>query len=574
MVKSFNRIGREWVVMAVIALGATTAQARNVALLIGVGDYGSANLNLEGPPHDVAELRSVLQRRWGFASTDVRTLVNAQATRSGILDELRALQTRSAPGDDVLIYFSGHGTSALDGTARLPVPHGSGAFVPSGVGLPNAQRLYESVIEGRRDLRQLIEELDRGGRRVMVISDTCYSGNQVRSVADTTAAALLKPRMIPLVVSGPDAARRSRDEAQLAGRPASIDPYPYRSTAYIAAAAEGEVARDIPQRALIQFPTRSGRPHGALTDALLRVLEGDIAADVDRDGRLSVNELHRALSDFMALRAYGHTPQRLPAVTEDQHGLGSRSALAATGVSPAPSARDAPSPLRLRVAPGMAPATLRVLEAVPHLALVHDAHTSAELALRRPADGRVQLTSAAGDLLGEWPVADTERLQRQVHQLAWAQQLRQLAERHRRTTLAWDIYPEAQGGNFRIGQTLHFVARPDREAWLLLLNIDSSGLVSVLYPYTRAELRSLPAGDAHAIPGRAPHQQIVVKGPLGMDTQFAFAFDAPPAGLDRLVGLTDVAAGDARLAVLNALLEASSGRFAFAQTWMRTAAAK
>jgi hypothetical protein len=111
----------------------TQAQARSVALLVGVGDYRHPRLNLEGPAHDVRALRDVLLRRWGFQPADVQTLVDGQATRGAILQALRDLQARTAPGDDVFVYFSGHGVSALQGSAELPVPHGSGAFVPWGL---------------------------------------------------------------------------------------------------------------------------------------------------------------------------------------------------------------------------------------------------------------------------------------------------------------------------------------------------------------------------------------------------------------------------------------------------------
>src|SRR6218665_1905666 len=75
------------------------------ALLVGVGDYLHIN-DLEGPPHDVAALRDVLQRRWGFRPETIRTLGDGQASRANILGELAALERRSRPGDEPLGYFS------------------------------------------------------------------------------------------------------------------------------------------------------------------------------------------------------------------------------------------------------------------------------------------------------------------------------------------------------------------------------------------------------------------------------------------------------------------------------------
>jgi hypothetical protein len=265
-----------WVARATLALAlactlSAAAQARSLALLIGVANYGNAKWNLEGPVHDVNAMRDVLQRRWGFAPGDIRTLTDQQATRDGILAELKALQTRSAPGDDVFIYFSGHGTSALDGTLAVPVPHGSGAFVPFGIKAENQTLSLDQLIVGRTDLLPLLQALDDGGRRVWVVSDSCYSGNQTRSVHAEDSAPL-PARAIPLLVNYSEAARLERDEARAAGRTAP-PPYPYKNIGFLAASAEGEVAKDIRQADLRRYPTRSGKPQGAMTDALLRVLE-------------------------------------------------------------------------------------------------------------------------------------------------------------------------------------------------------------------------------------------------------------------------------------------------------------
>ena len=109
---------------------ATAAQAASVALLVGVGNYqpnGGVG-DLLGPKNDVEALRQVLINQWGFEAKNVKTLINEQATHTNILRELNSLSTRSQAGDHVFVYFSGHGTSALDYKMSLPLPHTSGGF--------------------------------------------------------------------------------------------------------------------------------------------------------------------------------------------------------------------------------------------------------------------------------------------------------------------------------------------------------------------------------------------------------------------------------------------------------------
>lgn len=553
----------------VLALGLASeaAWARRVALLVGVGNYPGlpARAQLQGPASDVDALLDVLTQRWGFERSDVVVLKDREATKAAILRELGALQRRSASGDEVLIYFSGHGTSAFDSVNATPVPHGSGAFVPSDFNISSAASGVDGLIVGRRDLLPLLQALDRGDRQLWVISDSCYSGQQVRSVQLFNDDEL-PSRMVPLAL-GREATDQRADLAK-AGAGSAAPPYPYRHVAYLAAAAEGERARDISGPALARVPTLDGRPHGALTDALLRVLSGQLPADLDGDGQLSLTEVHRAVADFMGQRAYGHTPQRLPSVAEDGYGLGQRPVLSMRGVA-ATVQRAKLEPLRVRAevyrGRALTDAQRAAVRQVADVALVGPDAPQADIVLRATEQDLVVL-AASGDLLIGMDAGNLAGLAGQMQQLAWAKRIRQLAEQNRRGTLALEVAPAAKGGNFRLGERLAFVVRPEREATLLLLNINAAGHVSVLYPNSADERTPLLAQQSRYIPGEAEHTHILVTPPLGMDMQFAFAFDAPPPGLDQLTGLAEVAATSENLRRLEQALQTMKGRFTFAST--------
>ncbi|RZS57114.1 caspase family protein [Sphaerotilus mobilis] len=540
-----------------------TAMAKRLALLVGVSHYDKLpQSRLEGPVHDVAALRDVLQRRWGYAPADVVTLVDRQASRAAILRELAALQQRSQPGDEVLIYFSGHGTSALDTQNQLPVPHGSGAFMPADLDPTRGGDM--GLLIGRTHLRPALQALDDGGRKVWVISDSCYAGQQVRSVATESTA--LPARMVPLLAGQ---ALQELDQAQKLGADAQTpEPYPYQSVAYLAASAEGETARDIPAKALHQMPTRDGKPHGALTDALLRVLEGELPADADGDGLLSLAEVHRGVSDFMSQRAYGHSPQRLPAVVDDRRALGQRAVLTQRGMAAPVRANAARQPLRVHLWPSLKPRQSE-LGGVPDLQMGVPP-TEADLVLRPALGGKVVLSARSGDVLAVAEPDGLADLRGTLLQLSYAKRLHAWAQAHRRAVLPAEIEPATFGGNFVDGQSLRFALRPDRAATLLLLNIDATGRVSVLYPAHAGEMQPLAAGDLRRIPGEGPTQALKVQAPYGMDVQHLFAFDSPPAGLDRLVNAQGLAPDDARLAALERTLQQMHGAFSHASTELRT----
>jgi hypothetical protein len=548
----------------------TTALAqhniRRVALLVGVGDYKQPQMNLEGPANDVAALHDVLVRRWGFRAQDIRTLVDAEATRANILGELEALSQRSAANDEVLVYFSGHGTSALDANLSaqlgIPLPHGSGAFVPVDF-KPEAGA--SGLIVGRSDLVPVFSSLEAAGRRLWVISDSCYSGQQVRSVQFGDSDEL-PVRMMPQLASKVAAAQRA--DLALAEAAPALDPYPYSATGFLSASTEGERAKDIPQRMLSRTPTLDGKPHGAMTDALLRVMEGQIPSDFDGDGMLTLNEVHRATSDFMAQRAYGHSPMRLPAVSEDMFGLGNSPVLSVQGAA-LPSKSQALKPLRVRFE-GVSNDLRTAVSGVPNVQVVTDtASADIVLLVSQKAPERLGVIAASGDLLAGMPASDTPRAVAQVIQLALAQRLRGLAEKYRRGALQVDVDPAVNGGNFIPGKKISFVVKPDRKATLVLLNINSEGKLGVLYPYMPSEAQPITGGQARHIPGTGD-QRITVTEPFGMDMQFIFAFDEPPPGLAGLHRLDSATPDNPRLLAFERGLTAMKGKFTFATSNLRT----
>ncbi len=549
----------------VLCLAPAYAAPKRIALLVGVGSYPNfpKQFQLEGPKHDVEALRDVLVSRWGFDAADIKTLVDNQATKAAIVKELRALTGRSKSGDEILVYFSGHGTSALDGKLNLPVPHGSGAFVPydANYKLPN---FINALIVGRTDFVPVFSTLEQSGRKLWVISDSCYSGQQVRSLQLAGHDTLLA-RNLPML-QGTDDIQKQYANIDLATNAPATPPYPYRTVAFLSASAEGEKALDIRKQDLEKMPTEDENPHGTFTDALLRVLKGKIPGDLDGDGLLSLNEVHRATVDFMNQRAYGHTPQRLPSVAEDSNGVGNAPVLSMRNVAAKPSQ---PSPEPLHVVPlGLSARLQQVLAGVPDVVFVKQG-TGTDISLREK-NGRVEVLAASGDLLADLDASAAPALTAQVRQLAWAKRLRLLAERHRRGALQMDVDPSLMGGNFVVGSKIAFVVRPDKATTMVLLNISSDGKVSLQYPESAREAKPLAANESAFIPGTADHLRINVQEPLGMDFMFAFAFDAPPPGLEKLYHAVGMDPSDSRLSLLEGWLANMSGKYTFATSSLRT----
>lgn len=172
-----------------------TAAGRQYSLLIGVGTYQHAAgwedlKNLKGPPGDVGRMRHAL-RRWGFASDTAsqRVLLDARASREGILAGLRWLATVARDSTDVVVvYYSGHGSwapdLALDGVRRRDEHLASSGdefdegLVPWDARDPHDPRqllLDDEIQAWLQSLRTA---------NVTLIIDACFSGTVTRGEAE------------------------------------------------------------------------------------------------------------------------------------------------------------------------------------------------------------------------------------------------------------------------------------------------------------------------------------------------------------------------------------------------------
>jgi len=100
---------------------ATSSDSRGSwALLIGIDRYPNfgSEWQLEGCGNDVAIMRDTLSRRFGFTDEQITVLRDEQATRDGILAAMEALVQRAGKDDEVVFFYSGHGSQQPDGPEK------------------------------------------------------------------------------------------------------------------------------------------------------------------------------------------------------------------------------------------------------------------------------------------------------------------------------------------------------------------------------------------------------------------------------------------------------------------------
>ena len=113
------RLTLPWVVAALagfVALaGSTTeANAEDRALIVGVNNYRVPEYSLQGVDLDVGMMKEIT-RLMGFKDSQVKTMLDEQATSSNVFRGIEDWLIKGAgPDDRVLFYFSGHGSQVPD----------------------------------------------------------------------------------------------------------------------------------------------------------------------------------------------------------------------------------------------------------------------------------------------------------------------------------------------------------------------------------------------------------------------------------------------------------------------------
>jgi len=232
----------------------STAPAR-WALLIGIGDYQNFGAeiggDLPGASWDARRMRDVLVARWGYDAARVKLVLDLDATRARIKSEITEwLPSVVKPGDQVLVFFAGHGSQTWDinGDEEDGLDE---TFCPTDVTKGNTDK---DILDD-----ELNEWLGKVPTNTVVFMDNCHAGSGTRA-----ATPYARPRSLARNVSA-DVAKPAN--AARAGMTAET-PTP-RNVLEIAAAQSNEVAVDA------EWPGANGAPAtfgGAFTTTLVRNL--------------------------------------------------------------------------------------------------------------------------------------------------------------------------------------------------------------------------------------------------------------------------------------------------------------
>lgn len=135
------------------------------AILIGNANYGDPDWpDLDTPHNDVRRIDEILRERYGFETT-----VLLDASREEILLAIENASNQLDQDDNLLIYYAGHGKYSADAQTGFWEPVDSIAYA------------YRRSISAQ-DINFYLSTIK--ARKVLVVSDSCYSGAFTRDLVD------------------------------------------------------------------------------------------------------------------------------------------------------------------------------------------------------------------------------------------------------------------------------------------------------------------------------------------------------------------------------------------------------
>jgi hypothetical protein len=135
-------------------------------------------------------MQGVLRTRFGFQDDDFITLLNEQATHTGIENAFKTLTDRVQPNDFVYIHYAGHGsqTPDLNGDERSGQDQTWVSFGTSQPGRENEKDNYEVLDD---EINAWLAAIYAKTDQVIFVSDSCHSATVARGNAPISRG--LKP---------------------------------------------------------------------------------------------------------------------------------------------------------------------------------------------------------------------------------------------------------------------------------------------------------------------------------------------------------------------------------------------
>jgi hypothetical protein len=155
---------------------------KRYAIIVGISDYPGDKHVLDGgydlsySDEDAVEMKQTLMSIYNFEEANICLLLDTEATRDAILDEIADLEGIVNEDDEVVFFFSGHGAK---GTPKPTPAQGGGKVGIVTWGWENPEYATDFYLEVIWDKE--LKEAFRGFKtdRIVFIFDSCLAGGMI-----------------------------------------------------------------------------------------------------------------------------------------------------------------------------------------------------------------------------------------------------------------------------------------------------------------------------------------------------------------------------------------------------------
>jgi hypothetical protein len=262
-----------WVVGTSPALAQDEATQNRTALLIGIGEYGYSGVpSLSGVTYDMTSAQRIALAM-GIPEKNIKTLVNAQATKENILKTLQELGNSTKPGARAFVYFSGHGT-------RYPDPASGGCI--------EGLLTYEGQTITNKELASASQQLHQNADKLITLMDACHSGGVANAFNTRSASAnLFKPKFF----------LKADASTNMCSQPTNMRTRAFINEATRLGALQENVVQitsSRPDEVSFDEPGKGGLATQGLRDCLLGQ-----AQDTDGSGAVNLAEIQQCAQNFV-----------------------------------------------------------------------------------------------------------------------------------------------------------------------------------------------------------------------------------------------------------------------------------
>ena len=262
-----------WAVGTSPALAQDEATQNRTALLIGIGEYGYSGVpSLSGVTYDMTSAQRIALAM-GIPEKNIKTLVNAQATKDNILKALQELGSSTKPGARAFVYFSGHGTRYLD---------------PASGGCIEGLLTYEGQTITNKELANASQQLNQNADKLITLMDACHSGGVANTFNTRSASAnLFKPKFF----------LKADASTNICSQPTNMRTRAFINEATRLGALQENVVQitsSRPDEVSFDEPGKGGLATQGLRDCLLGQ-----AQDTDGSGAVNLAEIQQCAQNFV-----------------------------------------------------------------------------------------------------------------------------------------------------------------------------------------------------------------------------------------------------------------------------------